>query len=45
MGKNDGAFIGSVPKYLAALGPSNCPYFAFASSVHGGLFPVLSLDP
>ena len=44
IGKNDGAFIGSIPKYLAALAPSNLPYFALASSVHGGLLPAPSLD-
>ena len=43
IGKKSGAFIGSVPKYFAALGPSKLPYFAFAGSVHGGLLPAVLL--
>ncbi len=39
IGKNDGAFNGSRPKYRAARGPSYALCFAFASSVQGGLLP------
>lgn len=41
MGKNGGALMCGVLKYFNPRGKSNCPYVAFAGSVHGGLFPVI----
>lgn len=44
IGKKGGAFSSPVPKYFCARGPSYLPYFALASSVHGGLLPICRLS-
>lgn len=40
MGKKSGASKSRTPKYLADRARSNPPYFAFAGTVNGGLFPI-----
>lgn len=45
MGKKSGTVKSRTPKYLAALGRSNSPCFAFAGTVNGGLFPAHLLIP
>jgi len=44
-GKKSGVLISWILKYFFALSVSNVPYAALAGSVHGGLFPLITLIP
>jgi len=45
IGKNLGNRIYWIPKYFIALLLSSAPYTALAGSIHGGLFPLITVMP